>query len=176
MGSWDEVDEGLIYMLSVDTTHCPTEEPRPWSTIWSSFKLGGSAGLSYEIGLKINKPKLVWVNGPIPPGLHPDISIFRQKLKKKIPKDRRVVGDEGYRGEPDIISTQNDFDPRELAEFKERVLARHESFNQRLKNFDCLTTKFRHGIENHKSAFEAVCAIIMYEIESGGMTLFDPYP
>ena len=26
------------------------------------------------------------------------------------------------------------------------------------------------------SAFEAVCAIVMYEIESGGTSLFDPYP
>ena len=55
-------------------------------------------------------------------------------------------------------------------------MARHETFNQHLKTFDCLMTKFCHGIENHKSAFEAVCAITMYEIESGGTTLFDPYP
>ena len=176
MGPWDEVDEGLIFMLSVDGTHCPMEEPRPWSSKWSSHKLGGSAGLNYEIGLKINAPKLVWVYGPTPPGLHPDISVFRQRLKTKLPVGKKVIGDEGYRGEPDFISTKNEFDPREIAEFKERVLAHHETFNQRLKNFNCLTTKFRHGIENHKSAFEAVCAIVMYEIESGGTSLFDPYP
>ena len=88
-----------------------------------------------------------------------------------------MIADDGYRGEPDFISTQNYFDPREIAEFKERVLAHHESFNQRLKTFNCLTTKFRHGIENHEVALlKAICAIIMYEIESGGTSLFDPYP
>jgi hypothetical protein len=51
--------------------------------------------------------------------------------------------------QPDFISTKNEFDPREIAEFKEPVLAHHETFNQRLKNFDCLTAKFQHRIENH---------------------------
>lgn len=74
-----------------------------------------------------------------------------------------------------MISTHNEFDSKEFAYFKERVKARHETFNQRLKNFDCLSTKFRHGIDNHKEAFEAVCVIVMYEIENGGSSLFDPY-
>ena len=69
----------------------------------------------------------------------------------------------------------NLFDPRDMAEFKQRVLARHESFNQRLKSFRCLTTKFRHGIDDHKVAFEAVCVITIYEMENGS-PLFDPYP
>lgn len=50
-----------------------------------------------------------------------------------------------------------------------------EAIKSRVKNFDCLTTKFRHGIDNHKIAFEAICAIVMYEIENGGTSLFDPY-
>lgn len=83
MGSWDEVEEGLTFMLSVDGTHCPQEEPRPWSKIWSSHKLGGKAGLNYEIGLLIHKPKLVWVRGPTPPGLYNDITVFKQELMKK---------------------------------------------------------------------------------------------
>jgi hypothetical protein len=44
--------------------------------------------------------------------------------------------------QPDFISTKNEFDLREIAEFKEHVLAHHETFNQHLKNFDCLTAKF----------------------------------
>lgn len=175
MGSLEEADEGLIFMLSVDGTHCPQEEPNPWSEKWSSHKLGGSAGLNYELGLLIHKPKLVWVKGPTPPGLFNDVSVFRQELKNKIPPGKKVVADEGYRGEPEIISCRNELDPREIAEFKERVMSRHETFNQRLKNFNCLSTRFRHGVESHKAAFEAVCAIIMYEIENGGTSLFDPY-
>lgn len=161
-------------MLTVDGTHCPQEEPRPFSTKWSSHKLGGSAGLNYEIGLLLHKPQVAWVYGPTPPGQFNDLTVFRQKLKAEIPPGKKVIADRGYIGEPDVISTQNDFDPIELAEFKWRALARHESFNQRLKNFACLTTKFRHGKENHKIAFEAICAIVSYEMENGD-ALFDPY-
>lgn len=162
-------------MLSVDGTHCPQEEPNPFSEKWSSHKLGGSAGLNYEIGLSIHKPQLKWVKGPTPPGEFPDISVFRQELKNKIPPGRKVIADDGYKGEPDIISLRNEFDPREIAEFKERVMARHETFNQRLKNFNCLSQRFRHGIERHKVSFEAVCVIVMYEMTYGGASLFDPY-
>jgi hypothetical protein len=100
--------------------------------------LGGKAGLNYEIGIKISESKLLWIYGPTPPGLKPDIAVFRESLKTNLPRGKRVIGDDGYRGEPDYISTKNEFDPREVAEFKERVLARHESFNQRLKIFNCL--------------------------------------
>jgi hypothetical protein len=164
-----------MFFLSVDGTHCPIEEPRPFSTIWSSHKLGGKPGVNYEIGLSICEPKLLWVYGPTPPGLRNDIEVFRESLKHRIPEGKRVIGDKGYRGEPEIISTENEFDPRYMAEFKERVLARHESFNKRLKICDCLTTRFRHGIDAHKAAFEAVCVLTVYAMENGS-PLFDAYP
>lgn len=94
---------------------------------------------------------------------------------EKLPAGKRLIGDRGYTAEPDFISTSNDFDPREIAEFKDRAQARHETFNGRLKSFKCLSTKFRHGIENHKVAFEVVCVIVQYEMENGS-PLFDPYP
>jgi hypothetical protein len=138
--------------------------------------LGGKAGVDYEIGLRVHKSQLAWINGPFPAATH-DIEVFRRGLKEKVPVGKRVIGDAGYTGEPDLISTQNDFDPREIAEFKERVLSRHETFNARIKNYNCLTTKFRHGVENHKVAFEAVCVIVMYEIDNGSQSpLLDPYP
>ena len=88
---------------------------------------------------------------------------------------KNILGDMGYEGEPDYISIGNSFDPRELAEFKDRALSRHESFNSRIKIFDCLTTKFRHGVDNHKVAFEAICVIVVYKLENGS-PLFDAYP
>lgn len=168
------MDAGLIFFLSVDGTHCPIEEPRPFSTKWSSFKLGGKPGLNYEIGLSIHSSKLLWVYGPTPPGKYNDLEVFRQSLKNTLPAGVRAIGDKGYIGEADYISTSNDLDPREIAEFKERVLARHESFNKRLKIYGCLTKRFRHGVENHKVAFEAICVLTMFEMEDS--PLFDAYP
>ena len=172
---WNYIGNGPTFFLSVDGTHCPIEEPRPFSKIWSSHKLGQKPGVNYQVGLSIYESKVLWVYGPAPPGPLNDIAVFRDRLKHKIPDGKRVIGDEGYRGEPEYVSTKNNFDPRYMAEFKERVLARHESFNQRLKTFECLTTKFRHGISAHKWAFEAVCVIAIYDVENG-FPLFDAYP
>ena len=163
-------------MLSIDRIHCPIDEPTPWSPIWSSHKLDGKPAANYELGILIHESKLAWVQGPSPPGLKNDLSVFREALKYALPAGKRCFGDKGYRGEPDYISTQNEHDIREVAEFKERVLSRHKNFNQRLKCFNILKNRFRHNIEQHKAAFESVCAIVMYELESGGTSLLEPYP
>ena len=177
MANWEELENDLIiFFLSVDGTHCPIQEPQPYDKKWFSSKLNGP-GVNYEIGLKIYKSELLWVNGPFPCGELNDIKTFRLKgLKDKIPIGKRVIADKGYRGEPDLISTENkDFDERELAEFKERVTSRHESFNKRIKVFRCLTTPCRHGVDFHGMLFRACCVIICYEMENGS-PLFDPYP
>lgn len=182
MPTLEEADVGLTFLFTIDGTHCPIEEPRPFSTIWSSHKFGGSAGLNYEIGLRIDKPQLLWLYGPTAPGAQPDITVFRQKflpvLERHAADGRptRGIADQGYRGEPQYLSTKNDFDLREIAEFKDRACARHENFNQRLKLFKCLSTKWRHGVENHRSAFEAVAVLTIYQLENGSASLFDPYP
>eukprot|EP00957_Ditylum_brightwellii_P110243 8408509-Ditylum_brightwellii.AAC.1 len=170
------VTSGFIFVLSVDGTHCPIEDPSPWSSQWASHKLGMTAGVSYEIGLAINKSKLVWVRGPTPAGKQPDISDFRDALKHMIPERKRAIGDDGYNGEPNVISTRNEFDSYELSNFKDCVLARQESFNSCLKDFNVLKTKFRHGASNHKAVFDAVCAIVLYNMENGDKPLFNPYP
>jgi len=110
-----------------------------------------------------------------PPGRYNDITVFRSHLKDKIPNGRRVIADLGYRGKVDIVSTKNEFDPHEISEFKDRVMVRHETFNKRIKIFGCMSNKFRHGFKNHKVAFEAICVILIYEIENG-FPLFDSYP
>ena len=116
---------------------------------------------------------MVWVNGPTAPGEHNDLVVFRQALKGKLPPGKQAIGDKGYSGEEEFISTYNDLDPREVAAFKERVCARHETFNKRVKVFDCLTKRFRHGVENHKIAFEAICVLTVLEFEDS--PLFDAW-
>jgi hypothetical protein len=174
MGKLDDGD--AIIDFSIDGTQCPIWEPRPWSVIWSSHKFGGKPGVNYEIMLRLNKPELVWVFGPIPPGKYNDCATFKLKLMQQFPFWKRAVGDDGYRGLDEFISLRNEFDPPELATFKERAMARHENFNQRLKKWQVLTKRFRHGVGNHKTAFRAVCAITLYEIGNGSTSLFDPFP
>jgi hypothetical protein len=157
-----------IFLLTVDGVHCRIQEPKhpalSKNPEYFSHKFK-QAALNYELGIAIYDNKLVWMNGPFPAGRH-DINIFRTEgLKEKIPVGKLVIGDNGYRGEAAIISTPNSHDPPEVRQFKSRARARHETFNSRIKNFGCLDQRFRHGVENHKIAFEAVCVICQYQIE-----------
>jgi DDE superfamily endonuclease len=112
------------------------------------------------------------VQGPSPAGI-PDIRIFRSDgLMDMIPPGKRVIGDNGYRGERDIISTPNSHESADLRKFKSRARARHESFNGRIKFFRCLSERFHHSIEKHGIAFEAICVIVQYQMENGS-PLFD---
>jgi hypothetical protein len=111
---WDEaISDDLVFFLSIDGTHCPIQEPRPFSTKWSSFKLGGKTGVNFEIGLSIKQSKVIWIYGPTaPPGKQNDLIVFRQGVKAKMPPGKRVIADREYCGEGEFISTYNDLDQR----------------------------------------------------------------
>jgi DDE superfamily endonuclease len=106
------------------------------------------------------------MSGPYPAGT-PDIAIFRNGgLKDMIPGGKKAIADKGYRGEPKI-SIPNPEYPKFVTKFHTRARCRQESFNFRIKTFDVLKVQFRHGIDKHKIAFEAVCVIMQYQLESG---------
>ncbi|CAB9510681.1 unknown protein [Seminavis robusta] len=178
--TWEELsNEELIILLSIDGTHCPIEEPRPFSTEWSSWKLGDNAGVMYEVALMVHKPRLAWLYGPIRPGKYNDIATFQKKLKGKMQEhlpDKRILGDAGYEGESSIISHRNPFDPEEIAEWKDRVMARQEKFNKLLKQWECVNKKlWRHGVAAHKDAMEAVASVTQYGLDNRSINLYDPY-
>ncbi|CAB9510565.1 unknown protein [Seminavis robusta] len=181
VGTLADNDEGLIFFLSLDGTHCPIEEPRPWSKKWSSHKFGGKPGVNYEFGLLLHKAKLGWIHGPTPPGEKNDLVVFRSKLMHEMPADRRLIAESGYTAEPDYFTTKNELDPKKLSKFKDRVLSRHENFNQRVKCFAITRTKFRHrGFgenweEAHETAMHAVCVIVQLHMDNGTQRLLDPY-
>ena len=174
MGTLQDDDDDLIMKWTVDGTHCLVWEPRPFSTKWGGFKNGKHASVNYEIALKIYKDELVWINGPTRPGS--DLGIFKKKLMGATPLGKKFIGDAGYTGLPDYICTRNDMDPRVIGRFKAFALARHETFNGKIKNFNILKHEFRHGLENHRTAFDAVCTIVCYEMKHGSSKLFSPYP
>lgn len=184
MLSWEDADDGMIFFMSVDGTHCRVEEPRPFSTIWSSHKYGGKAAVNYEIGLLISRAKLIWIYGPTAPGAMNDLDVARQELIPALRSyrdynslERMIIGDGIYIADDvsDVISTKNDYDPREIAEFKDRVSSRHECFNGFLKQWNVLDQRFRHELEFHRPCFEAVAAVCCYQLDNGSYSLFDPY-
>lgn len=155
--------------FTVDGTHCRFRDPM--DPKFYSHKYG-KAAVNYELAISIYDNALIWISGPHPAG-KPDIVVFREGgLREKIPLGMKCIADKGYRGEKQLISTPNALDVAEVKELKRRARARHESFNGRLKNFRCLDERFRHDIEKHKAAFEAVAVICQYQLENGS-PLFD---
>lgn len=53
-----------------------------------------------------------------------------------------------------------------------RLRMRHETVNERFKNFGCLANRFRHPLNKHSSFFRAV-AVLTQLAMSGGEELFD---
>lgn len=157
-----------VLVMSVDGTHCRIQEPRnDPSKSWYSHKLNKPA-LAYELGVDLVQSKLVWINGPFRAG-NTDLNIFRREdgLKSRIPAGMMLIGDKGYDGERQVVSTPNDLDSTEIKRFKTRARARHETINGRIKEFGILKECFRHPVAKHGIAFEAVCVIVQYSLENG---------
>jgi hypothetical protein len=112
------------------------------------------------------------VNGPFRAGEN-DMAIFKKPdgLMTRIPQGKKVIADEGYRGEPWMLATKNPLDSSDLKDFKGRAKGRHESFNSRLKQFGILAQTFRGKgptrMDQHQRAFEACCVVSQYNMENG---------
>ena len=139
----------------------------------------------YEASLAIREPRIVSIRGPFIPSEH-DITIFRggdpkskvderdqSALYFKIEEDERFVGDSGYDGEPSKVVTTKDEHSSEFKEFLARAKNRQETFHTRLKSFNVLGTRFRHGtnpkerMRLHKMAVEAVSGIVQTDYLNG---------
>jgi len=130
------------------------------------------AALRYELAVSVFDNKLISMNGPFPAAKN-DAAIYKEGLLGKLTDQEKVIADRGYRGCPKA-STPNGYDNIELRKFKTRARQRHETFNGRIKAFQCLANPFRQhfSLEKHQSVFEAVCVIVQYKLEHGS-PLFD---
>lgn len=192
--NWNKPDGGLRLNRTVDGIHYPITEPRPFSTDYSSHKLGKKAGLAYEFCIATDRDEILWIGGPFPAGTG-DKAMFESALMQKIRElqiqrndfDIRVIADDGYIKEAlrDTLTYRNEFDPREIAYFKDRALSRHERLNGLTRRFDCLNKPFHSDRSSdnsarvhpaHKACLEAICVTIQYELDVGDTSLIDPYP
>lgn len=178
------------YWGSVDCLHAIMNEFRtdPGSK-WYSHKHNG-AGVSYEVVVDICESRVLWTAGPKPASTH-DVTFFRggkeESSKKKkneaswdknalyfqIPKGKKLIGDSGYEGEPDKVSTSIAEHEGEVKEFFARAKSRQETVNTRLKFFEVIGGRFRHGkgakdkLKLHQMCFDAVSVLVQYDMENG---------
>ncbi len=106
-------------------------------------------------------------------GKYTDIKIFNKVLRNFLEPVERVEADEGYRGHPDKIKCPgNDANLAENWGMQGRVRARHETLNERLKNWGILSQVFRHHIMMHGDVFRA-CAVVTQLTVKNGEPLFE---
>ena len=183
---WPEFEDSDIWVMTVDGTHLVTLEPGdsdiPKDPAYFSFK-HHSAGFNYEVGIDLFKSRCIWLSGPHKAGTFNDAKVFREKgLMDKLRRlGKKAIGDEGYRGFPDTMSTANSLDSDAVKEFKARARQRHETYNSKLKQFGILSERFRcknnpndnFSVDDKlQMSFEAVNVLVQYKMEMGE-PLFD---
>lgn len=145
-------------MMTVDGTHCRIVEPTPFDKKWYSHKFHGP-GVRYEIAVWIHSGYILWVNGPYHCGLYPDIKIFNGTLKNRLLPGEKVLADRGYTSNSCVYRI-----PKSEG-LSASLLARHESLNRRLKNFNVLSSRFRHNVSLHSYCFHAIANLTQLMIE-----------
>lgn len=112
---------------------------------------------------------LVWINGPFPCGLWPDVKIFRDSLISHLEQGERVEADDGYIGEAPVhVKCPKSFtNPEECMTMQQRVRSRQETVNKRFKHWGCLSMRFRHPINKHGDVFRAVAVLTELSIQNG---------
>ena len=158
---------GNVCLMSVDGVDFSIFEPIPFWTGYFSHKFQGP-GVRYEIGICISTGYIVWFVGPFPCA-ESDIKIFRGDLMHLLSDGEKILADRGYNGEPDYIVTATDLEKHNIWLLRDYyiVRARHEAVNRRLKVWNILGHRFRHGVSKHADAFGAVAVIEQLKMENG---------
>lgn len=168
-------DTGEDCLLSVDGVDFMIQEPYPYvrgiSKVWFSPKFKGP-GLRYEIGIVIKTGDIAWLHGPFPCGKHNDCTIFKNSLATYLTRNERVEADDGYRpSDPGKVKSKSGHSSRNASEgildLQNRVRARHETANKRIKQFAALSGIFRHDLKHHSDFVFAAAVITQIVIEMG---------
>ena len=109
-------------------------EPTEFDPKWRSHKFNGP-GLRYEVALCIRTRHIVWVNGGLPCGEWPDLRLARNAFIDRLQPGERALADQGYRDQLYFEFANGDLR-------RQKILARHETVNSRIKMFCCMSQRF----------------------------------
>lgn len=150
--------------LVLDATVCPIE--RPEDNYIQKLMFSGKHkkhAIKYEIAVNIITGVICWVFGGYPASAH-DLTVARAgNLTSHLEQNEHVVTDKAYIGLPEAIT------PIKAAKMPlsrlwnyEVSTAREivEHVYSRIKNFQCLTQKWRHDLALHPIVFYVICNIV----------------
>jgi hypothetical protein len=99
--------------------------------------------------------------------------MFRESgLMQKLEAHGKVcIADRGFRSklakERKHFALPDFMDSKQLSNFKSRARCRQESYNRRLKHFECLSITFTNGFVKHGIAMRAVAVMVQYQMDNG---------
>lgn len=163
-----------VFIITVDGTDCAIwEQKHPifYKDTRYFTKKKNCAGLTYEIGVAIFRDEICWLFGPNPSGRGDNVGFVEDGLRDKIADGKKAVADKGYNTRDEVAKSKlalpNSRSHPAVDKFKSRARCRHESVNGRIKSFGSMAQMWRHGIDKHQMAFEAVVVTIQYQLENG---------
>lgn len=163
-------DNGSVCKVSIDGTDFRIREPSPFDPKWFSHKFHGP-GVRYEVGVCIQTGWIVWTNGPFPCGEMNDLQIARSWLIFELDENEKYLADGGYRDGGQYSETPNGLN-NDDQRMKAVVRARHETINNRFKQFGSLSQRYRHKLHHHGTVFRAVAAVVQLGIMSNSQPVF----
>ena len=94
---------------------------------------------------------------------------FECGLKDMLETGERVEADDGYmNADPQYIKAKSSaWHPDKSNSVRNRIRARHETVNARMKIFNALGNKFQHPLQRHQDVFTAVAVLVQLSIRSG---------
>jgi hypothetical protein len=176
--TWDERfddPESELFIVSIDGLDMAAWEKKHGTfnidKAMKSHKHPGCA-FRYIIAAAIYRSRIVGIYGPYPGGKS-EIEIFREHIKNKVKQGKFVVADKGNKesvwnaSDKAMLAIPNPVDNQDLAKFKARTLARHETVNGRIKAYKSMANRWEHGMEKHGIAMRAVAATVQYKMDNG---------
>jgi DDE superfamily endonuclease len=136
-----------------------------------------SCGAKYIIALSVFQPKCLFIEGPFKGG-RGDLDMFIDSgLMKKMKANGKVcIADRGFRSkyvhERKHFAFPDAMDSKPLNNFKSRARCRQETYNRRLKHFQCLSSTFTNGFVKHGIAVRAVAVMVQYQMDNGSPIFF----
>jgi hypothetical protein len=165
-------DVGRDCLCNVDHVDCLTTKQghkKAYKSFYShKFK---TLALRYGLATCIETGYIVHIDGPHPPGDWPDVECFRIYMKPKLDRGERVEADDGYIGEdPTFVVAASGLrfmESEAQTNVRKTLRMRHETVNERIKQFAVLTDRFRHDILKHGDCFfflHALCSLKLCSI------------
>lgn len=105
---------------------------------------------------------IVWINGGYPCGEYSDLKLAREAYVLNVDTGERTWADKGYRDELFFILPH----PNKI-DVHSRVMARHETINKRMRQFQALQQSFRHDLRKHPIVVNAVANLTQLMLENG---------